>query len=286
MHKSVMLLEVLKYLDIYPNGVYFDCTFGGGGHSFEIYKYLNKNGELNVFDKDFSFIIDIRRKIDFCANMKLYKCSFENINNIASNIGVFGEIDGIIADLGIATNHLLDFNRGFGFSKNGFLDMRLNLEQNVRAIDWLNFASFEELLYTFCFFDNYNLSVSIVNKIVSFRTNLKIQTVNDFYSIVSNVCLSDKFLSKSFNRIFQSVRFFINNDLYLLFKFLDNAFLSLRQFGILIIISFNSVEDKIVKNFFSKKLVKPFVSFIKPSVKELDFNYSSKSAVMRVFIKL
>ena len=281
-----MLLEVLKYLDIRPNGIYFDCTFGFGGHSFEIYKYLSTCGTLNVFDKDSLFIFDIKNRLEINTNMNFYKCSFEKISDVAHSIGVFGSIDGILVDLGISTDHLLDNNRGFGFSEDGFLDMRLDLDQNIRAVDWLNFASFDELLCTFCFLDNDNLSCDIARAIINFRNKIRIKTVSDFYKIVSNICFSDKFLKKSFNKIFQTIRFFVNNDLFLLCSFLHVAFFSLKVSGVLVLISFNSIEDKIIKNFFNDKSVKAFTSFLMPSIKELNYNYSSKSAVMRIFFKV
>lgn len=285
MHIPVMLYEVIKYLDINSNGVYFDCTFGQGGHSFEILRYLSNSGMLVALDKDSSvFKLNDRNFID---KIRYNNCSFNEITKVATDLNLLGKIDGIFVDLGISTNQLLDKTRGFGFACDGFFDMRLDIYQNIRAIDWINFANIDELFSVLCFLDNKSLSRSIVKEIILHRKKHKIQTVDDFYKIVSRVCFSNNVVGKSFNKIFQSIRIFINNDLYSLFNFLDKAFLALKHHGILLLISFNSIEDKIIKNFFiDKKLkVKSLTSFVKPSVNELDINYSSKSAIMRVFIK-
>jgi 16S rRNA (cytosine1402-N4)-methyltransferase len=288
MHIPVMLNEVLKNLDISPKGIYFDCTFGTGGHSSSIARYLNKYSFLNLIDKDLYNFINFGKRLFFLKNkVVFYKCSFNKILSIINNTGLVGRVDGVLIDLGISNFQLLDSNRGFGFNSNGFLDMRLNLFQDIRAVDWFNFASYDELLIVFSFINNFKFANDIVEGILLFRKKSRIITSNDFYNILLKICNSNRKYLKFFNKIYQSVRYFINNDMFCLFLFLDNIFSALRSSGILLFISFNSLEDSIIKIFFknNRYVLNSFVTFIKPSIEELNNNYSSRSAVMRVFIK-
>lgn len=282
-----MLFELLKTLDIDPEGIYFDCTFGGGGHSIEILRYLNSNGVLNALDKD-SFHFK-KSKFDFLkkSNFFFHKSSFEDITDIAIKLNIFGKVNGIIADFGISTDHFFEYDRGFSFVNNGFLDMRLDVEQKIRAIDWLNFAKFEELFSVFYFFDDFKLIKNVIKEILRARSSGGIKTVNDFYEIILRVCGDNNISNKCFNKFFHFIRVLINNDYFLIHKFLINAFSSLKKSGILVLISFNSIEDKVVKDFFfnSNLCIKSAVKFIKPSLDELNFNHSARSAIMRVFIK-
>lgn len=288
MHIPVMLNEVLKNLDIFSNGVYFDCTFGTGGHSSIISKFLNKRSVFNLIDKDLSNFLRFGNKFFFTnKTIVFYKCSFDKVLSIINDNNLFGMVDGFLVDLGISNYQLLDFNRGFGFNTNGFLDMRLDFFQKTRAVDWFNFASLDELFIVFSFINNIKLTNCIVKEILFFRKKNRIRTSKDFFNIVLKACKSNKKYLTYFNKIYQSIRIFINNDMFILFSFLKNIFDALKSSGILLFISFNSLEDKIVKNFFKNNslVLKSFVNFIKPSLYELNNNYSSRSAIMRIFIK-
>lgn len=288
MHIPVMLNEVLKGLDLVSNGIYFDCTFGTGGHAFATSKFLNKYSFLNLLDKDLSSFNNFGKKFYFFKKKILfYKCSFNNIDKIIYDNDLCGKIDGILVDFGISNYQLCDFGRGFGFKTDGFLDMRLDLHQDVRAVDWFNFASLDELFIVFSFIDNTKFITSIIDEIIFFRKKNKIRTSKDFYNILFKVCKSNKNYINYFNKVYQSIRTFINNDMFILFSFLKNAFKALKSSGILLFISFNSLEDKVVKNFFKDNslVLHSFVSFLKPSIEELDSNYSSRSAIIRLFIK-
>lgn len=288
MHIPVMFNEVLKSLDIVSNGIYFDCTFGTGGHSFGVAKFLNKHASFKMIDKDLAnFFIFGKKFFLIKKNFLFYNCAFDKISNIIHDNNLFGKVNGILVDFGISNYQLLDFNRGFGFKTDGFLDMRLDLSQDIRAVDWFNFASLDELVVVFSFIDNQRLSKAIVSEILFFRKKNKIRTSDDFYKILFKVCSSNKNYMNYFNKIYQAVRIFINNDMSILFSFLKDIFDSLSPSGVLLFISFNSLEDKIIKNFFKNNslVLKSFVNFIKPSVEELNNNYSSRSAIMRFFIK-
>jgi len=289
MHIPVMLNEVLKNLDILSNGIYFDCTLGVGSHSLGISKFLNKRSIFNLIDKDLSNFLKFGNKF-FITNKKIvfYKCSFDKVLFIINDNKFFGIIDGVLVDLGVSNYQLLDLNRGFGFNTNGFLDMRLDFFQKTRAVDWFNFASLDELFVVFSFINNNTLSTHIVNEILFFRKKNRIRTSSDFFNILLKACKFNKKYIIYFNKVYQAIRIFINNDMFVLFSFLKNIFNALKSSGVLLLISFNSIEDKIVKNFFKNNslVLKSFVSFIKPSIQELNFNYSSRSAIMRVFVKI
>lgn len=282
MHTSVMLNELLKFLDILPDGIYFDCTFGVGGHSLELNKYLNRFSSLNVIDKDFSFF---NKKKNNNRNITCYKCSFDKMTDIVDTYSLYGIIDGIFIDLGISKNQLLNKYRGFNFSMHGFLDMRIDLDFNIRASDWFNFASLDELYSVFSFIEDKRLSKIIINEILYFRKYCKIQTGYDFYKILLKIHYCYNFSFNYLNKVYQFIRVFINNDMQILFNFLSSSISFLKKNGILLVISFNSLEDIIIKNFFLKKNNITTYSVIKPSINELNVNYSSRSAIMRIFIK-
>lgn len=283
MHISVMLFELIKYLDIKPNGVYIDCTFGYGGHSLELLKYLNKDGLLLVIEKDKCVLKDNFVFFKTYSRVKFYNCSFNEINDIVLINKLEKEVDGIFVDLGISSNHYLDFKRGFGFSNEGFFDFRLDIDQSIRAVDWINFSNFNELHCAFSFIDNKKLSADIIDNILLFRRSKKIKTIKDFYDIIIKSCSINNINNFCIGKIFNSIRMFINNEIFLLFDFLNKCIELVKPGGILVIISFNSIEDKIIKNFFynNKKIIN---HSIKPSLLELNFNYSSRSAIMRIFL--
>lgn len=285
MHKPVMLYEVLKVFDIDPKGIYFDCTFGLGGHSINILKYQNKCGILHVLDNNFSFFkFDNFFYMSSFKNIFFHKCSFVNFFYLIDKLNLFGKVDCILFDLGISLNQLLDSNTGIGFSNNGFLDMRLNYFSCFRAIDWFNFANFSELLSVFSFFDKSVLSFNLVCEIINFRKTQLIKTTSDFDYIISKVC---RFNFDYKNKFYQFIRIFINNDFQTMLDSFFYLYSSLKIGGCLLLISFNSIEDILIKSFFLKKkfFFDSYFNFLKPSIYELNNNFSSRSAMMRIFLK-
>ncbi len=282
MHIPVMLPEVMRFLDIKSNGFYVDSTFGFGGHTGELLKYLNKDGKLFIVDKD---IISYKKGIKLAnldSRINALHISFDHIYDISNK----NSINGIIADLGLSLFQFKDISKGFGFYVNSFLDMRLNINQTFRAVDWINLANQCDLETVFKFLGDKLVIKRIVRKIILYRKISYIKTSYELCDMCFDVFdFGDK--DNFINQIFQAIRVFINNDLYLLYVFLKVSFRLLKSGGFLILICFNSLEDKIIKNFLLDDCSKFKVRLIciKPSCIEIDNNYSARSASMRIIIK-
>ncbi len=285
MHIPVMLHEVISFLDLKSDGLYIDATFGAGGHSKEILRYLNNNGKLIVLDKNFISYNLAKKLSHIDKRVNAFNLSFDHFVLINKKMNTV-LYDGVVVDLGLSSLQYDSLNLGFGFKYNSFLDMRLNSSQNIRVIDWLNFANYFDLVEVFSYFGDYKFADYVAIKILKFKKNNFIKTTYDlhmlFIKTFGKVCYnSEKFLSK----IFILLRIFINNDVLLFKIFLYNIFNILNTNGVLILISFNSLENKIIKKIFINKFFDKKYFDFKTSFEELDFNFSSKSANIKIFKK-
>lgn len=273
MHNPVMLKEVIKFLDIKQDGLYIDFTYGAGGHSKEILKYLNKKGNLISLDKDILSCILAKKNKNESFHMSFKE--FKKKSNFFSNV------DGIIIDLGMSSDQIQDTKMGLSFNKNTHLDMRINSKQKLRASDWINFVNKKDLNDFLNFFFKEKLSAAITKNIIKFKKKKYIKTTKDLCFIITKT-INSKHHLKSISKIFTIIKVLINNELFVLNMLLKNIKNILKNGGILIIISFNSIEDKIVKNFFFKKNFKNKIQHIssRPNIKEIDKNYPSRSAIM------
>ena len=281
MHKSIMINELTKFIDINPNGLYVDSTFGIGGHSKEILKYLNLKSKLFIFDKDFISYCYAKNIFLNDKRVNFFFSSFENINHFFNKENY---LDGIICDLGLSLDQLRDKSKGFGFKSDGFLDMRVNFFYPFRIIDWFNLATEKDLNCFFNLFYNKKYIFKIVKKILIYRKFKVIKTTRELCNIIftTNVLNKNKILTK----FFHFARVFINNDFFLLICFLEKCLNLLKSGGILILLSFNSFDDNIIKNFIFKNENKIKFMTFKPSIFEIDFNLSSRSALMQIIKKL
>lgn len=271
MHEPVMLKEVIKFLDLKQTGLYLDFTYGIGGHSKEIKKYLNKNGNLISLDKDILSCILGKKK-----NLKIFKMPF---NEFKKKSSFFSNADGIIIDLGVSLKQIKDKKIGLSFDKNSYLDMRINSEQKLRASDWINFVKKNELKEFLNFFLEKNTSNIITKNIITFRKKNYIKTTNELCDIIKK-----SINIKNINKIFMIIKILINNDLFILNILFKNIEKILKYNGICLIISFNSIEDKIIKNYFLKNNTNLSVKHIsnRPNIKELNENYKARSAIMHI----
>lgn len=280
MHKPVMIKETVKFLDIKQDGLYLDLTYGIGGHSNEISKYLNKYGNLISIDKDtLSYILGKKKSNKY----NIFKMSFNEFKN-ESNF--FKNIDGIILDLGLSLEQITDANMGLSFYKNTHLDMRLNKKQKLRASDWINFVNEKDLKSFLLFFIEENVSNIISKNIITFRKKKKIKTSKDLcYIIIKSLNQKDNL--KNISKIFTIIKILINNELFLLSLLLNNITNLMKKKSYLIVISFNSFEDTIVKNYILNKnnLYKFKYISNRPNVKEINKNYPSRNAVMHILKK-
>ncbi len=242
-HIPALLNESIENLNIQPDGTYVDATFGGGGHSQAIFQKLT-NGKLIAFDQD----IDAQANVWEADNFVLIRANFKFIKNFIEYLNI-EKIDGIIADLGLSTHHIDSPERGFSFRYNARLDMRMNTKQSLDAHFVVNNYEPEKLTKIFRKFGELNNARQIANAIVNQRNRKKIDTTFDLVNTVKKFIpkkAEQKFLSK----IFQAIRIEVNDEIETLKKFIEDGTDLLCENGRFAIISYHSLEDKLVKNYF------------------------------------
>jgi 16S rRNA (cytosine1402-N4)-methyltransferase len=242
-HETVLKEEAIQYLNIKPNGVYVDGTLGGAGHSKRILEEL-KGGFLYAFDQD-DFAIDYAKNIltDF-SNFKIIKENFRNMKNELKKFGV-EKIDGLLLDLGLSSFQIDDESRGFTYLKDTVLDMRMNQSQEISAKDIVNTYSQEELANIFFKYGEEKNGFKIARKIIQKRPLL---STMELVGICDQVNYKEK--GHSAKRVFQALRIAVNDELRVLEEVLNDAVDMLNPDGRLVIITFHSLEDRIVKHFF------------------------------------
>ncbi len=243
-HKPVLLEESINGLDINPDGIYIDLTFGGGGHSREILSHL-KGGRLIAFDQDADSEaeagkIDDKRFMFIRSNFRFFR-NFLRYHKIDM-------VDGIMADLGISSHHIDSAGRGFSFRTEGRPDMRMNRESNVTALDVLNKYSIDDLRNMFRTYGEVNNAGKLANVIAGAREKEPITGISGLLEAISD-CVPARQESKYLARVFQALRIEVNNELEVLKQMLLQVLLSLNKNGRLVVISYHSLEDRIVKNF-------------------------------------
>ena len=287
-HEAVMVDEVLENLVFKQNGKYVDCTFGAGGHSQQILKKLNKEGSLVSIDKDERVSISLSSHFND-ARFRLLHDSFANLQVIFKS----NEIDGILIDLGISSTQLDDPNRGFSFQSNGPLDMRIDTSKGQTAADWINTASKKEIEDVLWTLGQERASRKIATKICQLRERKNIESTKELSDLILS-CVGKKSKKHPATNSFRAIRMFINNEIEELQKVLEAASYVLCCGGRLAIISFHSMEDRIVKRFFQNKdriessIKFEYVKdkFLKPSKEEIANNPRSRSAILRVAEKV
>ncbi|MHA0272717.1 16S rRNA (cytosine(1402)-N(4))-methyltransferase RsmH [Mycoplasma sp. 48589B] len=296
LHYSVMLEETINSLDIKPNGTYVDLTVGMGGHSSAILAKIPQ-GKLIAFDKDTYALEQSKKRLQAIGNnFTLVKSDFKDIKNKLHELGIY-KVDGIIADLGISSPQIDQAERGFSYNKDAKLDMRMNQEQELTAYDVVNSYSEENLANILWKYADVKLNKKVAKAIVNARPiSTTLQLVDVVKSAYPAALLRQKNPAKA---IFQAIRIEVNNELDSLKQLLLDATELLNKDGTLSIITFHSLEDKMVKDFIkditksdlpSKMPVmeekKFLVKQVKPSNKEIEENNRSRSAKLRVIKKL
>jgi 16S rRNA (cytosine1402-N4)-methyltransferase len=297
-HNPVMLDEVIKYLNVIPNGIYIDCTLGYGGHSGEMLKKLNKEGFLFAFDQDIEAIKYSDQKLSAISNnYKIIKSNFVDIKKYINK-----KVNGIMFDLGVSSPQLDEDERGFSFHKDAILDMRMDKDNELTAKKVVNEYSFEELTNIFYKYGEEKYSKSIAKGIIASRP---INTTLELSEIIkNNVPISYRNKHHPARKIFQAIRIEVNNELDILESSLNDAFDLLEKGGRLSVITFHSLEDKIVSKVFRKlcsddinatklpivpdsmKAKAKSIVKITPSDKELNENNRSRSAKLRVIERI
>ena len=283
-HAPVMINESIDSLMLNKSGAYLDCTFGLGGHSKEILKRLNSEGTLNSIDQD-QTVIEYAKKIQD-SRFKFQYSKFSEIGELFLN----KKFDGILFDLGVSSLQLDDATRGFSFQKNGKLDMRMDQTNKVSALDWVNNAKEKEIADIFYYLGEERKSRLFAKRIIEKRRNELIESTEELAEIAFAGKKYGNSKKHPATNIFRAIRIFINNELEEIKKALLASIDLLQDKGRLVVISFHSMEDRIVKNFLKGKLeniefensIKIIGKIIKPTQEEINLNPRSRSAVLRV----
>ena len=288
-HEAVMVDEVLENLVFNENGKYVDCTFGAGGHSREILKRISKSGTLISIEKDQVAVENLPSEFNQDPRFKLINDSFSNLNSLFKE----QEVDGILIDLGISSTQLDDPERGFSFQSNGPLDMRIDKTKGQTAAEWINSTSKKEIEDVLWILGQERASRKIAKKICEFREKKQIESTKELSDLIIS-CVYKKTKKHPATNSFRAIRMFINDEIEELQKVLEAASYVLCCGGRLAVISFHSMEDRIVKRFFQGKdrnesnvkfqYLKD--KFLKPTLKEISTNPRSRSAILRVAEKI
>ena len=244
-HEPVLLKESIDFLVTEKRGIYFDGTAGFGGHSFEILNRLDDKGKLIATDKDQSAFEYCRDKFSDDKRFSIYHTGFTNIDSI-SKIEFIDQFDGIFADLGVSSFQLDTIESGFTFREDAVLDLRMNKAEGISASDLLNKFSQEEIAKILFEYGEEKNSRLIAKKVIEFRLNEKFSRTFQLKKIIEQVT-PVRFLNKSLSRVFQALRIYVNNELEELKTFLDKSFSLLKPGGRIVILSYHSLEDRIVK---------------------------------------
>ena len=306
MHISVLLEESINSLEIKENGIYVDCTLGYAGHSSEILKRI-KDGHLYAFDQDKIAIAAANDKLkNISSNYTIIKSNFVNMKEKLNELGIT-EVDGILFDLGVSSPQLDCDERGFSYHKDARLDMRMDLDSNFSAWDVVNTYSEKDIARILFTYGEEKYGNSIAKNIVREREKKSIDTTFELVEIIKK-SVPEKYMREKHpaRRTFQAIRIEVNHELEILDKSIRDALSLLKVNGILSVITFHSLEDKIVKNIFKEKteidkMVKGLPNIpeeylpdyelvnnkaIVPSDKELEENNRSRSSKLRVIKRI
>ncbi|WP_411679197.1 16S rRNA (cytosine(1402)-N(4))-methyltransferase RsmH [Clostridium thailandense] len=301
-HVSVLLEETIDALNIKEDGIYVDCTLGGGGHSFEIASRLGEKGRLIGIDQDTCALEAAKERLKEFNNITYVHNNFYNIDEILRDLDI-PKIDGIMMDLGVSSYQLDEAERGFSYMKDAPLDMRMNRDDTLSAYDVVNSYSETELYRVIKEYGEDNFAKRIAKFIIQRREKEIIKTTGELVEIIRSA-IPAKFQKEGHpaKRTFQAIRIEVNRELQILNKAVEDSVNHLNKGGRIAIITFHSLEDRIIKNKF-KNLENPctcppdfpicvcgknpYIKVItkkpiEPSEEEMNVNSRSKSAKLRV----
>jgi len=304
-HQPVLLKETLDALSVKPHGKYIDGTFGRGGHAREIVQRLGPEGRLLVMDKDPQAIGAARQLFADDARIVIAKGSFALLSQKAEELQWAGDIDGILLDLGVSSPQLDDAQRGFSFRRDGVLDMRMDTDSGRSAEEWIAQVKEQELATVLREYGEERYAKRIARAIVKAREMQPIRTTRQLATIIAQANPKWEKGKDPATRSFQAIRIFINNELEDLKIGLAQVTTLLKTGGRLVVISFHSLEDRIVKRFIRDQAkgddfpaglpvtlaqlnprLKSIGKAIRPSDAELAVNPRARSSVLRVAEKI
>lgn len=304
-HQPVLLEEVITSLAIKPNGIYVDATFGRGGHAREMLTRFDAFGRLLVMDKDPEAIREAQGLQFKDTRVSVKQGSFILLKSWMDELNLSGKINGILLDLGVSSPQLDDPKRGFSFLHDGPLDMRMDSTQKLTAAKWINTAKESEMIAVFRDYGEERFSRRIAKAIIKERTVAPIETTLRLAEIVKAANPKWEINKHPATRVFQAIRIFINNELTELTNCLEQCLAVLAVGGRLCVITFHSLEDRIVKQFMQKHIhgaialaglplkqdereirLKRVGKAIRASETELKHNIRARSATLRVMEKI
>ena len=299
-HISVLLNETVDALNIKPDGIYVDCTTGGAGHSSEILRRLGENGRLIAFDQDPDAIEVIKERIGHDKRVTVVHSNFSELKSVLNQLGI-DSVDGVMADLGVSSHQFDKVERGFSYNNDAVLDMRMS-QQGMSAKDVVNTYSERDLTRIFRDYGEEKFASRIARSIVNIRQEKEIETTLELAEIIKNAIPAATRRSGGHpaKRCFQAIRLEVNGELEKLQNTLDDMFYCLGKEGRVAIITFHSLEDRIVKKAFAKYCKGcecppqtpicicgktpdgrlPFKKVL-PSEREIEVNPRSRSATLR-----
>ena len=297
-HVPVMLHEAVDGMNIQPGGIYADLTLGGGGHTREILSRMNQNAHLYGFDQD----EDAEQNIPSDERFTFVRSNFRYLSNFMRYYGADGKVDAILADLGVSSHHFDDSERGFSFRFDGKLDMRMNKRAGRTAAELVNTLSEEKLADIFYLYGELKNSRKLASAIVKARTDKQIETIGDFLNIVKPMFGRER-EKKELSKVFQALRIEVNQEMEALREMLESSIRVLKPGGRLVVITYHSLEDRMVKNImrtgnvegraeqdFFGRIQAPLRQVnnkvIIPGVDELKRNPRSRSAKLRIAEKI
>ncbi len=248
-HQPVLLNEALASLNIRPAGVYIDATFGRGGHSRAILQQLNEAGRLIAFDQDPQAVEFARQHFAGEPRLTIEHCNFNQVASVVEQFGLVGKIDGVLMDLGVSSPQLDDAERGFSFLRSGPLDMRMDTAQGETAAQWLARVKPVDLINVLKRYGEEKFARRIATAIVERREQQAITETGDLAEIISNAIPVKEKHKHPATRSFQAIRIYVNQELRAIEQGLKGAASVLAKGGRLSVISFHSLEDRIVKRF-------------------------------------
>jgi 16S rRNA (cytosine1402-N4)-methyltransferase len=248
-HQPVLLEEAINALNIKADGVYVDATFGRGGHSAAILDCLNDDGRLLAFDQDPQAVSYGRQRFNDDKRIEIIHCNFRQVADMVAERGLEKKVNGVLMDLGVSSPQLDDAARGFSFSRPGPLDMRMNPEEGESAMQWLSRVSLNDLVYVLKKYGEEKSARRIAQAIIDSRNDMEITDTRQLAEIIVNAVPGYEKHKHPATRSFQAIRIFINEELQALEDGLQAAVSVLAVAGRLAVISFHSLEDRIVKRF-------------------------------------
>ncbi|MDH5484842.1 MAG: 16S rRNA (cytosine(1402)-N(4))-methyltransferase RsmH [Gammaproteobacteria bacterium] len=300
-HRPVLLREALDGLAIKQDGVYVDATFGRGGHSKAMLDRLGETGRLLAIDQDPQAIEVAAQRFGDDPRFEIVYANFESIADVISERGLMHKVDGVLLDIGVSSPQLDDASRGFSFLRPGPLDMRMNPEEGQSAADWLAKVEENDLVMVLKRYGEERFARRIARAILLARSEAPITDTVQLANLISSAVPKKEKHKHPATRSFQAIRIYINRELDVLERALEAATASLAKGGRLVVISFHSLEDRIVKRFMRDMARGPQLpkdlpimqsdiavpyrlvgKAIKPGEEEIKLNPRSRSSVLRV----